>query len=394
MNYILFDEPFLREKLKPFTFLRPIGEIRVGILTLTEKWEKYLQTSVSYLTETYLQTKFPLKSAPDNILINSSVFPDQAVLTQIQELRPGHVLKHRKQIIAWRCPGEEIGIKPLNPTAFQELEELDSLESLPDIFSKNGAQIQADFKLLTQGRVSAPIQDPHTIVYHPENIFIEEGVVLRACILNAENGVIYIGKNARISENAVIQGTLAVCEGATVNVGAKIRGDTTIGPYCKVGGEISNSVFFGYSNKGHDGFLGNSVIGEWCNLGADTNTSNLKNNYGAVKLWSYVHHQFEDIGRQFCGLMMGDHSKTGINTMFNTGTVVGINVNVFGASFPPKFIPSFSWGNGQEFHTYKMSKAFEVAEKMMQRRGIQFASEDEEIFREAKKRRSLFYNQG
>ena len=238
------------------------------------------------------------------------------------------------------------------------------------LFKLNGAQIRADFALLTAGRKSEPITDPHTIVYAPENVFLEVGVKTRAAILNAENGPIYLGRNAQVQEGAVIVGPCSIGDDSTVNVGAKLRGDITVGPHCKVGGEISNSILFGYSNKGHDGFLGNSVLGEWCNLGADTNTSNLKNNYAPVKVWSYAKQGFVNTGEQFCGLLMGDHAKAGINTMFNTGTVVGPGANVFGAGYPRTFIPAFAWGGAQGFDTFKLPQMLEVAQRVMERRKI------------------------
>ncbi len=249
-----------------------------------------------------------------------------------------------------------------------------------DIFVLNGGQIRADFTLFDM-KHSQPIDDKHTIVYNKENIFVEEGVKIRAAILNAESGPIFIGRNAEIQEGSVIKGPFALCEGAVINMGAKMRGDTTIGPYSKVGGEINNSVIFGYSNKAHDGFLGNSVIGEWCNLGADTNTSNLKNNYSNVKVWSYLFNDYIDSDRQFCGLMMGDHSKAGINTMFNTGTVVGVNANIFGGGFPPKFIPSYAWGGSEGFQRFEFDKAMQVASKVMERRNIMLENEDYEILK-------------
>jgi UDP-N-acetylglucosamine diphosphorylase/glucosamine-1-phosphate N-acetyltransferase len=250
------------------------------------------------------------------------------------------------------------------------------------LFLRNGTEIRRDFALLTQGRTSQPVGDAPTIVYAPENIFIEEGVKIRAAILNAENGPIYLGRNSEVQEGAILKGPLALGEGAVVNAGARLRGDNTIGPYCKVGGEIGNSILMGYSNKGHDGYLGNSVIGEWCNLGADTNTSNLKNNYAPVKVWSHTAHRFVNTGQTFCGLLMGDHAKAGINTMFNTGTVVGVGANVFGAGFPRTFIPSFSWGGASGFDTFKLDKFAEVAERVMGRRGLAYDAEEEDVIKE------------
>ena len=249
------------------------------------------------------------------------------------------------------------------------------------MFLRNGAEIRRDFVLLTQGRTSQPVNDAHTVVYGAENIFIEEGVKIRAAILNAEDGPIYLGKNSQVHEGAILKGPLALCEGSHINAGAKMRGDNTVGPFSKVGGEVGNSIVLGYSNKGHDGYLGNSVIGEWCNLGADTNTSNLKNNYAAVKIWSHAASRFVDTGQTFCGLMMGDHSKCGINTMFNTGTVVGVGANIFGAGFPRTFIPSFSWGGAAGFETFNLPKANEVAERVMARRALPYNELEQEIMK-------------
>jgi UDP-N-acetylglucosamine diphosphorylase/glucosamine-1-phosphate N-acetyltransferase len=389
MNYILFDEPIIRASLLPFTFTRPVAGIRVGILTLKEKWEKYLQySSFSFLTENYLQVKFPLTSSEDNILINSAVCPNSDVARAITALQSGQALFQGDTIIAAR-----IGAAALTKAqASRSIDYSDKIEySGPltvirqpwDIFINNGQEIRNDFALLSQGRTSAPVGDPHTIVYNTENIFIEEGVKIRAAVLNAEDGPIYIGKNAQIQEGALIRGPFALCEGSWVNMGGKMRGDITVGPFSKVGGEIGNSVIFGYTNKSHEGYLGNSVIGEWCNLGADTNTSNLKNNYANVKLWSYLENCFIDTGKQFCGLMMGDHSKAGINTMFNTGTVVGVGSSIFGAGFPRNFVPSFSWGGpATGFETYRLNKLFDVEEKVMARRNIELDKVYRDILQE------------
>ena len=272
-----------------------------------------------------------------------------------------------------------------------KLPDLSSLTSVPfnkeftlierpwHIFLKNGEQIRSDFELATEGRKSLPVQDPHTIVYNPENIFIEEGVKIKAAILNAEKGPIYLGKNSSVEEGAIVRGPFSIGEDSTVNANARMRGDITIGPHCKVGGEVSNSIIFGYSNKGHDGFLGNSVLGEWCNIGADTNISNLKNNYAKVKVWDFAKKGFTDTGEQFCGLLMADHSKTGINTMLNTGTVVGVGANIFGSGFPRAFIPSFAWGGAGGFTTFRMNKVKEMASVAMERRGGEFNEIEEQI---------------
>ncbi len=378
MQYLLVDNIAIVEQLKPFTLVRPVAYLRVGILTMIEKWERLLGQKPNYLLfEPHLRAKFSSVDEATNITnylqIDSSICPDQALVAAIQQLKPGDMLGSNSEAPLAMYVDESVvdhqgAIQPKRTIPYEG--KVTRIQHLWDIFKHNGAQIQADFELITSGRTSAPITDPNTVVYHPENVFIEEGVSLKACVLNAEKGVIYLGKNAQISEGSIVQGNFALGEHAVVNPGGKMRSDTTIGPHCKVGGEISNSVFFGYSNKGHDGFLGNSVVGEWCNFGADTNCSNLKNNYANIKVWNYGKNDFVDSGQQFCGLIMGDHSKAGINTMFNTGTVVGINANIFGAGFPAKFIPSFAWGGADHgFGTYDLAKAFEAADRMMQRRG-------------------------
>ena len=378
MNLVLFDDPATRINLLPFTFTRPISKIRVGILTISEKWEKRLGTTASFLTESYLQKKFPAKASFDNLFINAAWCPNDKAIEQVKVLMHGEILVHGNTILAWKSSDMALpDLGKVSPKVFPE--DVTLIDQPWKIFQHNAEQIRLDFSLLTAGRKSAGIQDKHTIVYGEQNIFVEDGVHIRAAVLNAEDGPIYLGKNSVVQEGALIKGPFALCEGSTVNMGGKMRGDSTIGPYSKVGGEVSNSVIFGYSNKGHDGFIGNTVIGEWCNLGADTNTSNLKNNYENVKLWSYAKGGFADTGLQFCGLMMGDHSKCGINTMFNTGTVVGVGCNIYGGGFPPTFIPSFSWGGAEGFTAYLPEKLFETASKMYERRGLNFGDAEKQM---------------
>ncbi|MEZ0610730.1 putative sugar nucleotidyl transferase [Fibrella sp. WM1] len=390
MQYILFDEPGIRTALLPFTFTRPVAHIRIGIWTLTEKWQNWLGSSVSHLTEPYLQTKFPQQTADDNVYINGAICPTDALVTAIQQLNDGQALLLADQTLVAVRTQQQLDTAPTAAGYVVQttIETPTVVRQLPDIFLQNGDQIRADFAKLTAaheraGRTSAPLTDPYTRVYGAENLFIEEGATIRAAVLNAEAGPIYIGRNATISEGTIMIGPFALCDNATVNWGGKMRNNTTIGPYCKVGGEVGNSVFFGYSNKGHDGFLGNSVVGEWCNLGANVNNSNLKNDYTNVKLHSYATGQLEDTGRLFCGLMMGDYTKAGISTMFNTGTVVGVNVNVFGAGFQPKHVPSFSWGGAAEgFSQYRLDKALQVVRETVSRRNVPFTEVDEAILRE------------
>ncbi|HEY5688225.1 MAG TPA: GlmU family protein [Yeosuana sp.] len=387
MNYILFDGPF-RHNLLPFTYTRPVADIRVGILTIREKWETYLDSTTTTVTEDYLSEKYPMVEMEENIMINASYLPNFELVEMIKNLEKNQAIFKDEDIIAFYTKEAQ---EDIDFSTFEALEFNDDILRIVntwDIFSKNGEAIQEDFNLITQNRKSKRIP-PSNNVIAPENIFIEEGATLEFTTLNASNGPIYIGKNAEIMEGSLVRGPLALCEGAAIKLGAKIYGPTTIGPYSKVGGEVNNSVLFAFSNKGHDGFLGNSVIGEWCNLGADTNNSNLKNNYAEVRLWDYKTESFARTGLQFCGLMMGDHSKCGINTMFNTGTVVGVSSNIFGSGFPRNFVPSFSWGGHSGFTTYLTSKAFEVAKVVMARRQIEFSEQDAAIllhvFEETKK---------
>ena len=377
MNYILFDGT-VRNALLPFTFTRPVADIRVGILTIREKWEKYLGSTTTTLTEEYLSEKFPMVEMENNVLINASFLPNDILVEIVKNLEKNQAIFQGEEVIAFYTNDtqEEVDFDTYEIIEFNE--ECLKLEHTWDIFAKNDAALREDFELITEDRISQPI--PKSInVISPENIFIEEGAKLEFVTLNASTGPIYIGKNAEIMEGSVIRGPFALCEEAQVKLATKVYGATTIGPHCRIGGEVNNSVLFGYSNKGHDGFLGNSVLGEWCNMGADSNNSNLKNNYEEVRLWSYETEGFARTGLQFCGLMMGDHSKCGINTMFNTGTVVGVNANIYGAGFPRNFVPSFSWGGASGFTTYLTSKAFQTAKIVMARRQVEFTEEDAKI---------------
>jgi len=377
MNYILFDGEY-RNALLPFTYTRPVADIRIGILTIREKWEFYLGLTTTTLTEEYLEEKYPMVEMDENIMINASFLPTDKIVEQILNLKENQVIIKDGEILAFYTKSTQEEVDFDEYTIIECTDNFIQIKNTWDIFSLNGVALQADFDMLTHGRKSEEIPDTVKCI-NKENIFIEEGVTINFATLNASNGPIYIGKNTEVMEGAMIRAPFALCEGSTVKMGTKIYGNTTIGPYCKVGGEVNNAVFFGYSNKGHDGFLGNSVIGEWCNLGADTNNSNLKNNYAEVKLWSYETERFAKTGLQFCGLMLGDHSKTGINTMFNTGTVVGVSANIFGGNFPRNFIPSFSWGGNAGFTTYQMRKVNEVAQVVMKRRGLEYDEKEQKI---------------
>ena len=379
MNYILFDGT-VRNALLPFTFTRPVADIRIGILTIREKWEKYLGYTTTTLTEEYLMEKYPMVEMEQNVMINASFLPNPILIDMVQNLNPKEAILFGEEIIAFHTNDTQEDID------FDEYELIEyegdvlRIENTWDIFAKNDAAIREDFELLTEDRFSQPIPKSVNVIA-PENIFIEEGAKLEFVTLNASTGPIYIGKNAEIMEGSVVRGSLALCEGSKINMGSKIYGATTIGPHSKVGGEVNNIVITGFTNKGHEGFVGNSVIGEWCNLGADTNSSNLKNNYAEVKLWSYPSKKFVKTGLQFCGLIMGDHSKTAINTQFNTGTVVGVGANIFKSGFPPNLIEHFSWGGFKGDEKFRLETAYEVAEKAMARRKMPLTEEDKEILK-------------
>ena len=423
MNIIFFDSPFLRTHLLPFTFIRPTADLRVGILTIKEKFETYFnqylentnrtnqnQSEVekhtfSFLTQDYLQEKFPVyfegKQEENvksvnlyNLYINGAVLPTLNFFENLDAipLETPIFSATGTELIAFKTFTQFKDVEKFYDFASKISKQQPNIHKINvqflqrtwDIFRNNKQELEKDFDLITTGRESQTLTDKNTVLYNKERIFIEHGATIKAAILNAENGSIYIGKNASIEEGAIIRGSFALGEGSVINTGAVMRGDTTIGKFCKVGGEVSNCVFFGYSNKGHDGFLGNAVIGEWCNLGAATNCSNLKNNYGTVRIWNYAEGNYEKTDLQFCGLLMGDHSKSGICTMFNTATVVGTGANVFGEGFPPKFIPSFAWGNGNyqtKFVTTHLDALFKTAERMMVRRDVEFTEIDRKIMK-------------
>ncbi|MBN1951413.1 MAG: GlmU family protein [Bacteroidales bacterium] len=371
MNHIvLFDGPS-RDDLLPLTFTRPVAELRVGITTIREKWELISGLDCSWDTQEYLQKKYPCKEGRNSVYIDGGLIPDENLWKAIRTLKPGESLKAGDSILA-RLPGKE------ESGTCEYTEDFLAIRNTWDIFTMNDEVLRNDFDNLTLGRRSKKISSSNRIT-RAENIFLEEGAKVECAIINAHTGPVYIGKGAEIMEGSIIRGPVALCDHATLKMGAKIYGATTIGPYCKVGGEVHNSVFTGYSSKAHDGFLGNAVLGEWCNLGADSNNSNLKNNYDKVRLWNYPEGRFVQTGLQFCGLIMGDHSKCGINTMFNTGTVVGVSANIFGAGFPRNFIPSFTWGGPGGTITYKLEKAFETASVAMSRRNIELDETEKQI---------------
>ena len=377
MSVAFFDSPSIHFGLLPLTYTRPACRLRIGVLTIEEKWVGLLGPVVGYYAgASYLNKKYPSPISIANWVIAGSLLPNEDLLEEIKALKPGQVLADNGQFLA---------ANTIDPAYWEQCERLAAQSSYVqlhhtwDLFLHNGQEIRHDVDRLTNGRKSEPLPDPYTTVYAKENLFIEAGVRIKAAVLNAEDGPIYLGKNSQVMEGALIRGPFALGEGSQVSMGAKIRGDTTIGPHCRAGGEITNSIMIGYSNKGHEGYLGNAVLGEWCNLGADTNNSNLKNNYAEVKMWDYASRHFVPTGLQFCGLIMGDYSKCSINTMFNTGTTVGVFANIFGTGFPRNLIPSFGWGGESGFSTYRISKALETAERVLERKGQQLTEVDREL---------------
>jgi UDP-N-acetylglucosamine diphosphorylase/glucosamine-1-phosphate N-acetyltransferase len=391
-NYILFDDSSWN-RLLPLTFTKPTAEIRFGISTIKEKWENILGSKCSYLTKPYLQVKYKAVIRDENILINGSVIPGNNLITEIHGLGINEVLVKDEVIVAVNTTDK--GLTEIIEETCKTCRHVHSksnflkINHLWELFKHNGEVIVKDFESLTKGKKSVDISGQNRLL-NPANIFIGEGARVEFATINASTGPVYIGKDAEVMEGSVIRGPFALGEQSTLKMGARIYGPTTIGPFSKVGGEVNNSIIMGYSNKAHDGFLGNSILGEWCNIGADTNSSNLKNNYTSVKIWSYITEKFEDTGQQFCGLIMGDHSKCGINTMFNTGTVVGVSTNIFGSGFPRTFIPSFSWGGAGGFTTFQLPKALEVARRVMGRRDVELTDTDIQIIEEVFKMTSKY----
>jgi len=381
---ILFFDDNTWESLLPLTFTRPVAELRTGILKISEKWKFYFREAHGYFTKDYLSGKFSYDHCKDNLLINGSLLPDPFLAEEIRSLRMMQALVKGNKLLAVRLSDAALNdFNPFHFTLYDSSEykgDISHIEFPWHIFTKNGREILNDFRLITAGRESQKLSATNSLI-SPENIFAEEGVKAEYVTVNASAGPVYLGRNSEIMEGAVIRGPFALCEGSVIKLSAKIYGPTTIGPFSKAGGEINNSVLQANSNKAHDGFLGNSVLGEWCNIGADSNNSNLKNTYAEVKLWSYREEKFILTGLQYCGLIMGDHSKCGINTMFNTGTVVGVSANIFGTGFLRNFIPSFTWGGVHGFSIYQPDKAFETASIVMSRRGQRFTETDKSILR-------------
>lgn len=376
---VVFSDAQFWEAFLPLTFTRPVAELRCGMLTFTERWQKLLETEeVAFITEGFLQNKFLKPKPKESLFLVPNFLPTQEVLAQIKNLKKGEALVYKDELIA-----AIVGMKDFSLHQIEKMtdisEDLIFFKKHTDLFSFNEAAINYDYELLTNGRTSQPLSPTNGFLGDPKDLFIEEGAQIEFSTLNAKTGKIYIGKNAEIYEGCHIRGPLALCEGSRIHMGAKIYGGSTIGPYSKVGGEVSNIVIFGYSNKAHDGFIGKSVIGEWCNIGADTNSSNLKNNYATVKLWSFKEKRFKDTGIQFVGMLMGDHAKTAINMQINTGTVVGVAASIFKAGFPPNYVENFSWGGLKGDEKFNLEKAYEVAERVMERRNKKLTQEDKDI---------------
>ena len=378
---LVFSDAQYWEDFLPLTFTKPISELRCGILTFAERWEKLFDIrDKRYITEEYLEVKYPRYEKKESLLIVPNFLPTEKVLDQIKNLQFGEALVYENELLVAKINLENFGLHQIEKMTDIE-EELTVFKHPTDLFSFNEKAINFDFDLLTNGRISQPLSETNGFLGNKEDIFIEEGAEIEFATINAKMGKIYRGKNAEVMEGCNLRGPIALCEGAKFNLGAKIYGATTIGPYSKIGGEVNNIVVQGYSNKGHDGFVGNSVIGEWCNFGADTNSSNLKNNYSEVKLWSYKHKKFVGTGLQFTGVIMGDHAKTAINTQLNTGTIIGVAANIFKTGFPPNLVDNFSWGGMRGDEKFTINKVYEVAEKMMNRRKISLTQADKDILR-------------
>jgi UDP-N-acetylglucosamine diphosphorylase/glucosamine-1-phosphate N-acetyltransferase len=372
----LFDDSAW-QSLRPLSFTRPVANLRIGILTIAQKWEKYLDAKSGFLTIAYLAVKYPLLSNAE-LFINGSVCPDEGLLDAISNLKHGECLKKQDLVIAYKINAADFdthALEKLQTIAYSG--NFIRIAVPEDIFKFNDTELRKDFALLTKGRTSAKLSTTNTFI--GDNIFVEEGAEAECSSFNSLNGPIYLGKNAQVWEGCHIRGSFALCNDSQVKMGAKIYGQTTIGPYSRVGGEINNAVIWGYSSKGHEGYLGNAVMGQWCNIGADSNNSNLKNNYAEVRLWDYEKESFRQTGLQFCGLIMADHAKCAINTMFNTGTVAGVSANIFGPGFPRNFIPDFAWGGAQGFDVYSLNKMFETATKVYERRNLEFNKIEQDI---------------
>ena len=371
MQKVTIYEP-VHDELLPLTYTRPCGALRVGIDTIAEKWQAILPGEYTWDVSTpYLRDLYPAAQPDsDTLFIAGNILPTSQIAAQAAALQPGQRLESKGRVIAYRHSPD---------TTVEACSDVQAVDHLYDIFLLNGVAIKADFARMAC-HPSQPLSPTNTVIGDPSLIYIGEGATVEGAFLNTTQGPIYIGAHAEVMEGSMLRGPIAVCEHSVVNMGTKIYGSTTIGPHCKVGGELNNVVFQGYSNKAHDGFLGNAVIGEWCNIGAGTVASNLKNDYTHIRLWNYPAGRFLRTDLQFCGLIMGDHSKTGINTMINTATVLGVGVNIHGSGFPRNFVASFSEGSTAGYTEVSMTKFFDIASRMMARRGRQLTEADRRMF--------------
>ena len=383
LNVILFDDNEVRKHLMPFTYTRPTAELRVGITTIAEKWQAMLgEATYSYLTVPYLKKKFPLHARrSSNLMVAGHVIPTPKLAQLVLDLQEGEALMVGEELIAFNGNAHDFDARHYSRVLYPKRKPL-VLRHLYDIFEYNGKVLEQDFVRLTAGRQSQPLSSTNTVIGDVKRIFVEEGAYVEGAMLNTQSGPIYIGKDVEVMEGACIRGGFAACHDAKVRIGAKVYGATTLGPHVKIGGEVENTVFIGYSNKAHDGFLGDAVIGEWCNIGGGTTASNLKNDYAEIKLWNYASKRFERTGLQFCGLFMGDHSKIGVNGMINTATVLGVGVNIHGAGFPRNFVASFQEGSATAgFKDVPLETFYTIAERVMARRNIPFTEVDRNIFK-------------
>lgn len=386
MKIVLFDTPEIYENLLPLSYTRPVAAFRVGIVTIAEKWQHFLPGDYCYYPKDYLREKFTcVCDENDCLFIAGNRLPDAECAAEAAALSQGCALRDNWGIWAFRGSKEDFDALPAD--AGSESATISRrINYVFDIFLNNAREIKADFDWLTDGKKSAAPSELTSIIGNQKledgrpALFIEPGAVVDAAVINLKDGPVYIGANAHVMEGSVLRGPLAVCNNAKIRMGAKIYSSSTFGPYCKVGGEVDNSVLFGYSNKAHDGYLGNAVIGEWCNIGAGTNCSNLKNDYSKIRIWNYATQSFMRTDLQFCGLIMGDHSKAGVNCMFNTATVVGVGVNFHGAGFPRQFIPSFQNGSPTGFSDVSIDTFMNIAQRVMSRRDIELTDVDRRIF--------------
>lgn len=385
MNVILFDDKEIHLNLLPLTFTRPVADIRFGIFTIRQKWENLLPADYSYLTEPYLAAKYPARREEESLFIGGHLVPDAPFVSFIGSARRNCLYTCKGKPAFFIGSPDDFDRKNFMETKELPFEPL-SLFMLYDIFTENKTALEQDFRFIAATRRSAKLSETNRVIgerFYEDGtprIFIEEGAKAECAVFNLSKGPVYIGKEAEVMEGSFIRGPFAACEHAVVKMGAKVYGATTIGPHCKVGGELNNVVMFGYSNKAHDGFLGDAVVGEWCNIGGGTTASNLKNDYSEIKLWNYTAARFLRTGLQFCGLIMGDHAKAGVNCMFNTATVLGVGVNIHGSGFPRNFVPSFSEGGTSGFTDVSLPKFYTIADRMMARRGLSLTDVDKAIF--------------